>query len=399
MENAGTPVENGDDGKNIVLANVIGTVWQSRWTVVIITALVAACFYGWSAMRPGFLSYGYVEFGLENIRGNGGDVQGFTASDYGRYTAPMMTAEWFDAYVEEKKLALLPGVDELRKKIRSTKGISHNIEPVISFRRLGPNEAVGAGDRNNVIGMRIRFEGRSPETAQQAASLLGEYALDTIIHGYFDNFLVRQLSDYESRMASLKASVARNNVSLEALGRNIDGLKKIRSRNSEEKATAGGQPMFVIDKETIRFLPVTTQITAAEIHLTDMQHELEDIEREIKQNAIRVKYVTLLKDRFAVVKSGVTFLKTLDPVKEELFRNMDMNDVAVKHLYYAITAENDLKLTAFLKKSRYIVNPELPVRANWRPGENLLLGILAGIFVSLFWVFGRHTWRARSRAA
>jgi hypothetical protein len=383
---------NDEDPKLISLADAVAIVWQARWIILLITLLTAAGFVAWSLLQARYLSQGYFQFGgpIPVVMDKDTALPGMAPASYSRYVATALSPDRLDEYLRDKKLDAMPGVEELREAFRKRGGPAGMIEPIYSFARLDGTETKG-GVNSTVLGMRISYRSKSPELAKNIATILGQYAMDSIVYAmYADVFAVKD-AELQARKARLENSVIFKNVQLADNAQKLRGLKEIISRyppNSNQHA-----PMTLATEETVDYLPLPVLVTGTEVKAANLRNEMGRVARELQQIALLRSYYEEAKKSLDRSKSGDTILRGLESIKDNVFKGKDRQDTGVAQLYNGITLENQTAITTYLGTSRFAVSPNLPTHPVGRISSRLAGGVITGLWIALLFVSGRAWWR------
>lgn len=325
---------------------------------------------------------------------------GITLSDFKRYAASYATSERFGDYVQDKKLSSTPGVNDLRKIFSSRDGISKIIDPVYPFTKLDAKELMEQpkDSSNNVIGLRINYEGDSPQVAQQMVGLLGRYAMDSIVYLIYTDALRFKHDEIRTKITKLDSTIIDKKIQLDEYRRKAADLKQIIARNPDAAGKETSRQVVQITEDSARYLPPVTLLMTTEVQASDANEAILKAKYEQNQNMLLLKYYDRVKVLLDSTKSGETVLRGLEPVKAIVFKDKNLQDDVIKDVYNMITIDNQTAMNLYLNKSRFIAGPTLPERSTARPAIALAMGLMLGLFLSLFFVFSREWWRKNEAA-
>lgn len=395
---------NGDDTELISLTDLLAPIWRARWTVLIIILLGGACGLSWTLLNAKYKSQGFFQFGgaipmvketnKEKIKEKE-PSPGIALSDFKRYAASYATSERFGEYVQDKKLGSTSGVADLRKIFSSRDGISKIIDPVYPFTKLDAKELMEQpkDSSNNVIGLRINYEGDSPEAAQQMVGLLGRYAMDSIVYLIYTDALRFKHDEIQTKITRLDSTIIDKKIQLDEYSRKAADLKQIIARNPSAAGRETTRQVVQITEDSARYLPPVTLLMTTEVQASDANEAILKAKYEQKQNRLLLEYYDRVKVLLESTKSGETILRGLEPVKAIVFKDKNLQDDVVKEVYNMITIDNQTAMNVYLNKSRFIAGPTLPGRSTARPAIGLAMGLMLGFLLSLLFVFGRQWWR------
>ena len=319
---------------------------------------------------------------------------GISLSDYKRYAASYATAERFADFVRDKKLGATGGIANLSEIFASRDGVTKLIEPVYSFTKLDAKELMDQpkDSSNNIIGLRINYASRSPENAQQMVGLLGMYVMDSIIYRIYSDELQFKRSEIIAKMTTLDNVIITNQELLEKYRRQGADLKQIINRYPESSRQAATQ-LISVTEDNARYLPPVTLLVTTEVQASEANESIRKAKREQRQSALWLEYYDHAKAMLDGTKSGESILRGLEPVKESVFKDKNLEDDVVKEVYNSITIDNQNAINLYLEKSRFIAGPTLPTHSSARPMLVLVISLVLGLFLAVLLVFARNWWR------
>jgi hypothetical protein len=412
------PSLNTEDDQSIVfpIAQFLSTAWDGRWLIVITTLLTGVAALSWELLHPTYKSQGLFLFGgpipmvqekpkekeheknKENGKENGKDKEppaaGVAWGDYKRYSATFAADERFSEYAQEKKFSDNPEFSSLLGIFASRSGIAPLIEPVYTYSKLDAKELMAQPPKdasNNAIGLRISYVSGSPESAQQVVGFLGQYVRDSIIFSILSDDLRFKAADLKTGIIKLDNAIIGNKVQLDEYRRKAESLKRIIARNP--RATADDTRQVVtITESNARYLPPRTLLMTTEVQVADANEAILTAKFQQKQNRLLLEYYDNAKQLLDGTKSGETILRGLETVKQKVFKDKNLEEDWVKEIYNMITVENQMAITAYLDRSRFIAGPTLSRQTSGRPVFKLGSGLMFGLLLSLLFVFGRKWW-------
>jgi hypothetical protein len=396
---------------------------RAKWLVLLITLIAVGCAASWGLVTAKYKSQGFFQFSgaipipakdkdkykdkyknREKYKDNDKDKDktepdpdpGIALSDFKRFAASYSTSERLNEYLTEKKLLETQWVAQLRKKV-TRDGLAQVIEPIYPFTKLDAKLLMEQpkGSSNNVIGLRIEYEDNSPETAQQIVGLLGRYVNDSIVYLLYSDVLRFKSEEIRTKLTEIENKIIRNKMQLDEYRRRGVELQKIIARNPTA-ANQGSRQVVTIDDETSHYLPPATLLTTAEVQAVEMNEVILRAQRDQLQNKLLLEYYGRAKSILDSTKSGETLLRSLEPIKESVFKNKDLHDEAVKEVFNTLTIENQSAINLYLNKNRFIAGPTLPEYSTYRWWMIIAAGLLLGLMASALLVFGRIWWAKQS---
>lgn len=383
------------------LSDLLLPLWQARKLIIGITLSAVMIGGTGSVVLSKYKSEGFFQFSgaiplqkKNKYLKDGKEVEpptGIEISDYKRYAAAFNSAERFAEYTQDDKLTNSPEVIQLRKTFASREGISTRIEPIYSFTKLDAKE-LGGGSKDsdiNVIGLRINYASTSPESAKKTVGLLGTYAMDTIIYLIYSDALRFKHAEMNTKITELENDIIYSNEKQEQYKRRGSTLKQIITRYPDSANQATRQ-VVTVTEESARYLSPLAQLMSNEVELAEASEAILKAKREQQQYKLLREYYDQVKVLLDSTKSGEAILRGLEPIKHAVFKDKNMEDEAVRHVFNKLTIDNQSALNLYLDKSRFIAGPSLPTNRTERLSLVLLLSGLLGLLAAGCFVFSRN---------
>ncbi|OGB20932.1 MAG: lipopolysaccharide biosynthesis protein [Burkholderiales bacterium RIFCSPLOWO2_02_FULL_57_36] len=402
---------NNDKDELVSLTALLVPLWRERWIILIITVAAMAFGLSWALLNAQYRSQGFFQFGgaipmvlEQNSNKNKNKDKdkdkdqepspGIALSDFKRYAASYATSERFNDYVQDKKLSATEGVADLYSAFSSRAGISQIIEPVYPFTKLDAKVLMEQpkGSSNNVIGLRVNYTANTSLIAQQMVGLLGRYAMDSIVYLIYSDALRFKHDEIQTKITQLDSTIISRKIQMEEYGRKAADLRKIIAKNPDASGQ-GARQVLEVTENSAHYLPPTTLLTTTEVQASDANAAILKAKYEQQQNMLLLEYYDRVKSVLDSTKSGETVLRGLEPVKELVFKDKNLQDDVVKAVYNMITIDNQSAITLYLDKSRFIAGPTLPLHSTARPVLTLGVSMILGFLFSILLIFGREWWR------
>jgi hypothetical protein len=378
-----------------LLRAMVVTIIEGRWLIVLITCLFVAIGAAATVYLSTYKSEGFFQFGgpIPMPKEKVAELAkpGIALADYKRYAAAFGTAERFNDFVKQNKLENFQGVANLNRLFASRDGISRQIEPVFPFTKLDAKDLMDqpkdAG--NNLIGLRISYEGADPQNAQQIVGLLGRYAMDTIIYMIYSDTMRFRHSEINSKITKLENTIIESRERLGELKRQGVTLREIVSKYPAS-ATQGTSQVISVTEDSARYLSPVTHLMSTEVQASETDETIIRSKREQEQNYLYREYYDQVKKLMENTKSGEAILRGLEPIKEAVFKSKNLGDETVKLVYNTITIENQTGMSLYLEKSRFIAGPSLPTHRTSRLSVTVVLSFCLGLLTALLFLFVRQ---------
>ena len=242
---------------------------------------------------------------------------------------------------------------------------------------------------NNVIGLKINFDGKTPKIAQNIVDLLGHYAMDTIVYSiYLDNLRYKR-DEIVSKLTELDNKIIDLEQKLVEYQRKGTSLQQIVRRYPAAMNEAGRQVVSITD-DTARFLSPMTHLMSTEVEALAANEAILKAKRRQKQLRLQLEYFDEAGKLINSTKLGEKVLRALDPIKERVFKNKNLQDELVKEVYNEISIENANATTLYFEKSRFIAGPTLSTHRSSSLLLALIASLFAGVILAVAIVLGRE---------
>ncbi len=381
---------------------VLQVLWRARRTVLaaaIITGLVAGA---------GMLALGKLESeGLYQLIApsvNAPSVRAAEASttlsvgmptfsEFKVVAALLAEPERMRAYLSERGLSEDAELSDLPRALRDPAKQRQLISPVYAFTKADSKEFVDNPTAKEyagqVVGVRVAASGRNAEVAQKRSKVLAEYVRDVVF--------LQQLTDYirirssESKRSALlnENAVISNRNQLKVVNDRLRELKSVALRNPDA-ARSDGRSVLSLTDSTTRFLPLPTQVMAADINAVELNLAFESAKRLWAQTEYTSTFFDALQKSTAEIKTADALIKRMSEAKAVADKGRDLNDEKIKQVSNATLLEIQAIDDAFNNRSRFIAGPTLPERSLKMPVIALILGLLAGLVGASCWVIIRQ---------
>lgn len=383
------------------LTTAAAGIWHARYLFASITLAIFLVGLLFASGLTKYKSEGFFQFGgaiplpaprtakeKEKDPGNG-----ITLADYKRYSAAFFAAGRFEDFVQEKKLTGIDGIENLRASFRSAVGINKMIEPIYPYTKLDAKDLMEQpkDSSNNVIGLKINYEAKSPQTAQQMVDLLGRYTIDSIVYLIYSDSLRFKHADLTGKLTTLDNDIIDLEQKLVDYQRKGINLKQIVARYPSAVNEAGRQVVSVTD-ETARFLSPMTHLMSTEVEALEASELILKAKRRQQILRLQLEYSDEAGKLINSTKSGEAILRQLEPLKERVFKAKDLKNEIVKEVYNGISIENNNATTLYFKKSRFIAGPTLPQNKSINLLTAGLISLIAGLILAVIAVFSREWW-------
>ena len=382
------------------LTDLLQPLWHARKIVAGLTLSVLLVGVIGTLYFAKFRSDGFLQFGgaiplpLTKPAKDKELAPGIVLADYKRYSAAFSSAARFDSYVQSNNLTATAGVGDMRKVFATGTSVNKYIEPVYPYTKLDAKDLMEQpkDSSNNVIGLRINFDAKTPENAQRMVGLLGKYAIDSIVYLTYSDKLRFKHSELTAKETSLENDIIALKQKIEEYQRKGVALKQIVARYPSSSSQTSRQ-VISVNEDSARFLSPVTHLMSTEVEASEANEAILKAGREQKQTHLLIEYYDQAKNLIDSSQTGEAILRGLEPIKQRVFSNKDLNDELVKEVYNSISIDNQNAITLYLEKSRFIAGPTIPESRSVRLLTAVMVSLFAGLILSVLVIFGRNWWR------
>lgn len=385
-------------GNDIVFIDFLAIAFRSGWLILGVTLGTMAIALAGALYLSKYKSEGFLQFGgaipLPKQMNERDLNPGILLGDYKRYAAAFSNSGRFSEFVAQNKLEDTPGIGGLRQAFGSRDSVAAMVQPVFPFTKLDAKELMEQpkDSSNNVIGLHINYSAASPVVAQQMVGLLGRYTMDSIMYLIYSDALRFKHTEITAKILKLDNDIIDNKEKLEAYRRKGEALRKIVGRYPEAASQSARQVVSVTE-DNARYLSPSTHLMSSEVETSMANEAIHKARRDQQQSMLLREYYDSAKVFLEGTKSGEAILRGLEPVKEKVFKNKDLNDEVIKEVYNTISIDNQNAISLYLEKSRFIAGPILPESRSSHLPVVFVVSLLLGFHLSLLLVFIRYWWR------
>jgi len=385
----------------ISLTELISIIWQGRWTVAVITSMIVIITFAFVLITKQYESEGWYRFGGPiPLNSLAAPAPGISLADYKRFSASFQTTERFEQYINRLELENTSEISQIQRIFLSRSGISKQIEPVYSFTQADAKTLFSPKDgSNNILGLRIIMKGSKPEVAQKMVEIMGYYTMDSIIYDAYADSILVELDRNNTRTIEINNKIITKEEEQRQLQRMQTVLQNIIRKNPSVAESRLPQQVISVNEESVRYLAPTTQLIAVELKLSELDEVIRTLQREAKQIELKQDFYHKVQHLHNNFSSSESFLASLPLALNEVFQDKDLDDNEIKEIFNTLSLENQRAENLYLKRSRFVAGPTLPLHSTARLGLTVAGSALAGIFLSLIFVLGRHWWKENMRTS
>jgi hypothetical protein len=394
-------------------AQICAALWRSRFLFFAVLICVAALATAGLLHFAKYESEGLLQFGgpipiprsaefstIANLGYNAEEKKpppGIGFSDYKLFAAFYSTTERFDRFVHDNNIDTTEAIQALRGRFVSPESVDDVLEPVYALTKQDAKNLVGQANisSNNIIGLRISFAAKRPEVAQKIVSMLGRYAMDSIAYVIYAGAVPADCAAIKTKLVRYDAFILGKSEHIGELKRRADYLKDI-ARRYPDSANAARQ-VVTVTEESARYLPPVTLLATTEVEESEAREAIYKANIEKSKASLLLEYCERVSKMIASTNSGEAVVRNLEKTKDEVFKDKNLGEEAVKEVYQGITIANRNAMWVYLDNSRFVAGPTLPNRPSMRPSKALLIGLAIGFVCAAVAVFVKRWW-IRNRA-
>jgi hypothetical protein len=384
-------------------ANVLRTLWIARFrllaAVVALGAIAASVTYSRGKFESEGLYLLYAPSFKPTDAGSSLSVAVPTFSEYKLITSILSEPERMREYLaanglaDDADLAGLPGAlqDPAAQRLL--------LSPVYAYTKAdskeftdNPTAKEAAGQ---VVGLRVVSGARNAEVARKRGKVLAEYVRDAVFLQAVTDYIRVRDNELKRSALSYENSVIGNRYQAKVTTDRLRELKTVAQRNPDA-ARSDGRSVLSLTDSTTRFLPLSTQMMAADVSMVDLNLAFESAKRLRDQTEYTIAYFDALQKAAIDAKTAEAIIKAMPAAKAAADKGRDLADEKIRQVSNATQLEILTLEDAYYKRSRFAVGPTLPERSLKMPFVALVLGGLTGLVGMGLWIFMRK-WFATNR--
>jgi hypothetical protein len=284
-------------------------------------------------------------------------------TDYKRIAPVIYERRRLEQFIAYRKLDGDMDAASLLDIFQSAERVARHVEPIYGISRA---DTKLIGETNNMkeaigqlIGISLSAESFDAEAAPRRAQLLGDYVRDAVFSIALLDLLSARESDARQLLLTLQLSLLNNRFTTKQLNEKIGQYKNIGSRYAEGARTPIGSPIS-LSESTIRFLPLPTQIVAAEASIVDATQSRERMQREFAQAEVAHAYYVALRNFFSKAPTAESLIEFMPEARKIALRGKDAGDETIRQVALQLELEYQQVRDALFNRSRFTSGPTLP---------------------------------------
>jgi hypothetical protein len=386
-----------DDYDEVDLYDYLRVIWKWRWLIVIGIIVITLASIPVSYLLDKYESIGVLRIseGLKTETSTSKIEIILNPPEYKIYSAAFMDSQAFLDYIKMHKM-LLGGEDMpyIEKKLGAESILKDYIKPQYAYaeeeiRSFKPKEQF-------ISAVQLRWKGPSSDLARSVVNAMGLFVKDALEYKILEYYVTRAYNEAYIQVHELESKLADLRFHLEQGEKRLADLKKIAQQFPRNEQFSSREVVSV-DKGGHLYLPPSTQIVAAQVAITDTKLGINDSERRLKINQVKLALFTILKEPLVKGRSG-KLLERLVRIKEEFFQGKDLRKDEILIVRNDISADFAQFERWFAVVMQFVSGPTLPEKA--KPPVTLVAAVafvVGMFFFTLLAFFLEFIQRSRQR--
>jgi hypothetical protein len=392
------------DRTSIDWVPLIHELWAERVRLVAAATAIGAV-VGLATLALGkFESEGFYQLNAPSLKqfesGSGLGVGLPSFSEYKLIASLLSEPERMREYLAAKGLGEDVDVASLPRALQDPASQRQLMAPVYAYTKADSKEFIdnptAKEAAGQVVGLRVATTARSAEVAQKRGRVLAEYVRDTVFLQAMTDYIRVRDNELKRSALTYENSVISNRYQFKVATDRLRELKTVAQRNPDA-ARSDGRSVLSLTDSTTRFLPLSTQMMAADVSMVDLNLNFESAKRSRDQAEYTIAYFGALQKAAVGAKTAEAIIKAMPSAKAFADKGRDLTDEKIKQVSNATQLEILTLEDAYYNRSRFTVGPTLPERSLKMPFVALLLGGLAGLVAMGLWLFVRK-WFVANKA-
>ncbi len=376
-------------------------LWDGKLKLLAAAGVIGAVAALLTFARGKFESDGLYQLHVPSLKvaesGSGLGVAQPSFSEFKLITSLLSEPERMREYLAAKGLGTDDDLARLPRDLQEPATQRQLLSPVYAYTKAdakefadNPTAKEAAGQ---VVGLRVTTTARSAEVAQKRGKVLAEYVRDTVFLQAMTDYIRVRDNELKRSALSYENAVIGNRYQSKVAGDRLRELKTVAQRNPDA-ARSDGRSVLSLTESTTRFLPLSTQMMAADVSLMELGLAIEAAKRSREQTEYTIAYFDALQKAVVGAKTAESILKSMPAAKAAADKGRDLTDEKIKQVSNATQLEILTLEDAFYNRSRFAAGPSLPERSLKMPLVALILGGLVGLVGMAGWLFVRRWFAA-----
>jgi hypothetical protein len=280
-------------------------------------------------------------------------------------------------------------IETVTERFKTGEEIAKSIKPIYAYAKEDTRDFVQtpSGESNLVLGIKLSFEGQSPQIASQVVQLLGNYVRDCTMQIFLYNYISDEFNahftdvrNFENDLIKAQFEVNQNIIKLE----DVKGVVK----NYPESKKIDNRQVVSVQDGGDRFLSPMSQLVGLESRIADLRRKIAGLERSKERSQSFSHYYRNCKNEIQVSKPlGTDILFTLRSLHKEIKNSRAPNDPS-SEVYNRVDIDLQLFQIVFNEYCRFVSGPIIP-DGHIKPRKSVIISLtfLLSIIVTVGSVF------------
>jgi len=288
---------------------------------------------------------------------------------------------------EEKKNIIM-------KLKKSGINMRKSINPIYAFSKkdLDKLGRLNRNFTNYVIGTKLEFEHKNPKFARKIVYNMGNFLRDCIIIEELKDYIENSLSESKSELKQYENDLLENKFELTQLKNKKKQLEKILKKYPDSGGIENRQ-VVSIEKGGERYLPPIVQLVGVESSITDMDIDINKLNREKEIERIKYEFFIEAENLLEKNDSGEILFNNIISLKEEFFKKRDLTKDTVNQVFNLLTINIEYYSNFFKRAFYFSSELNLPEKSI-KPKKKVIviLSFFVAVFVFIFLAFVIEWW-------
>lgn len=313
------------------MAEFFGILWNRKWLVILGTAAVTVLAIVIVMLLPRtYRADGFLQLSARDVK--------FPIPEYKGYAPAFANCGFFLEFVRERNLIVGSEFRRLKKKLKEPRDLSRWQEPVYAFTRDDTRDLgrISKEDFNYLVGLQIRYEGRSPEAAARFVKSLAAFIQDLILRGKLVMYVHSNFDGARQDLLKNENLIYSENFNLKQLERKRDEIQAILKRYPGS-SRAESRQVISIENSGYRYLAPATQLIGIESNIADIREKIAGFTRKKEMAAIDLEIFSRMKAAVEKSQWGDQSLTEILALKESFFRERESAGELNREVFNEIT--------------------------------------------------------------
>jgi len=377
------------DYDEIDLYDYVRVIWRWRWMITI-GVIVATLISIPAAYRMrSYESQGIVRLSEELKKEEPSSKTSeiiVTLPEYKIYSTAFMDTRTFLDYLNLKEQEVFPRevTASLEAKLMAEPVLEDHITPLYAYSEQ--ETKAFRPEQQFISAVRLSWKGSSPELAQRMVDAMGLFVKDALEQKVMERYVTQRYQEAYTQVQELESKLADLRFSLKQNEKKLTDLKTIAQRSPEAEKLATREVVSV-EQGGYRYLPPSTQAVATQVVIADVKLDINDTERQLKINRVKLELFTELKKALEAGNYSASLFEHLAGIKDEFFQGKDLRKDEILIVHNEVSADFARFEHRFDDVMQFISGPTLPQRA--KPSKRMVVAVtfFLGLFFFTFLAF------------